>query len=559
MMDTAARPVIVQSDRSILLETDGPLFEDARDAIAAFAELVKSPEHIHTYRITPLSLWNAAASGMTAEEIVDSLLRFSKYDVPQNILVDIRETVARYGRLRLFKHDDGRLVLESDERALIMELLNQKTVQPFIEGSPDGRRIFVKPGDRGNLKSALIKLGFPVEDLAGYVEGAPLPFELREVALSGKPFDMREYQKRAVEAFHMRGSNRGGSGVVVLPCGAGKTVVGIGAMHCLQTQTLVLTTNTVALRQWKNELLDKTTLTDEQVGEYSGDSKEIRPVTIATYQVLTYRKTKDSPFVHFSLFDEGRWGLICYDEVHLLPAPVFRATASLQARRRLGLTATLVREDAREDDVFSLIGPKKYDVPWKVLEKQGWIAQATCTEVRVPLPEDERYRYAIADKRGKFKIASTNPVKDRICESLIERHKDDNVLIIGQYLDQLKVIAKRFKAPIITGQKSTKEREKLYTAFRKGEVKLLIVSKVANFAVDLPDANVAIQVSGTFGSRQEEAQRLGRILRPKNDNSMAHFYSLVSRDTCDQDYSVKRQLFLTEQGYRYEICNSEDV
>jgi DNA excision repair protein ERCC-3 len=559
MMDTAARPVIVQSDRSILLETDGPLFEDARDALAAFAELVKSPEHIHTYRITPLSLWNAAASGMTAEEIVDSLLRFSKYDVPQNILVDIRETVARYGRLRLFKHDDGRLVLESDERALIMELLNQKTVQPFIEGSPDGRRIFVKPGDRGNLKSALIKLGFPVEDLAGYVEGAPLPFELREVALSGKPFDMREYQKRAVEAFHMRGSNRGGSGVVVLPCGAGKTVVGIGAMHCLQTQTLVLTTNTVALRQWKNELLDKTTLTDEQVGEYSGDSKEIRPVTIATYQVLTYRKTKDSPFVHFSLFDEGRWGLICYDEVHLLPAPVFRATASLQARRRLGLTATLVREDAREDDVFSLIGPKKYDVPWKVLEKQGWIAQATCTEVRVPLPEDERYRYAIADKRGKFKIASTNPVKDRICESLIERHKDDNVLIIGQYLDQLKVIAKRFKAPIITGQKSTKEREKLYTAFRKGEVKLLIVSKVANFAVDLPDANVAIQVSGTFGSRQEEAQRLGRILRPKNDNSMAHFYSLVSRDTCDQDYSVKRQLFLTEQGYRYEICNSEDV
>jgi DNA excision repair protein ERCC-3 len=551
--------VIVQSDRSILLETDGPLFEDARDAIAAFAELVKSPEHIHTYRITPLSLWNAAAAGMAAEEIIESLLRFSKYDVPQNILVDIRETVARYGRLRLLKGDSDDLVLESDERALVLELLNQKTVQPFIEGSPDGRRIFVKPGERGNLKNALIKLGFPVEDLAGYVEGAPLEFQLRETALSGKPFDMREYQIRSVDAFHMRGSNHGGSGVVVLPCGAGKTVVGIGAMHCLQTRTLVLTTNTVALRQWKNELLDKTTLTDEQIGEYSGDSKQIRPVTIATYQVLTYRKTKDGPFIHFSLFDEGNWGLICYDEVHLLPAPVFRATASLQARRRLGLTATLVREDAREDDVFSLIGPKKYDVPWKVLEKQGWIAQATCTEVRVPLSEDERYRYAIADKRGKFRIASTNPIKDHICELLIERHKDDNILIIGQYLDQLKVIAKRFKAPIITGQKSTKEREKLYTAFRKGEVKLLIVSKVANFAVDLPDANIAIQVSGTFGSRQEEAQRLGRILRPKNDKSMAHFYSLVSRDTCDQDFSVKRQLFLTEQGYRYEICNSEDV
>lgn len=559
MIDNSARPVIVQSDRSILLETDGPLFEDARDAIAAFAELVKSPEHIHTYRITPLSLWNAAASGLGAEEIIENLLRFSKYDVPQNILVDIRETVARYGRLRLLKGDTDNLVLESDERALVLELLNQKTVQPFIEGSPDGRRIYVKPGERGNLKSALIKLGFPVEDLAGYVQGEALPFQLRETALSGKPFSMREYQLRSVDAFHMRGSNQGGSGVVVLPCGAGKTVVGIGAMHCLQTQTLILTTNTVALRQWKNELLDKTTLTEDQIGEYSGDSKQIRPVTIATYQVLTYRKVKDGPFVHFSLFDEGNWGLICYDEVHLLPAPVFRATASLQARRRLGLTATLVREDAREDDVFSLIGPKKYDVPWKVLEKQGWIAQATCTEIRVPLSEEERYRYAIADKRGKFKIASTNPIKDHICEILIERHKDDNVLIIGQYLDQLKVIAKRFKAPIITGQKSNKDREKLYTAFRNGEVKLLIVSKVANFAVDLPDANIAIQVSGTFGSRQEEAQRLGRILRPKNDNSMAHFYSLVSRDTCDQDFSVKRQLFLTEQGYRYEICNSEDV
>lgn len=559
MIDNLDRPVIVQSDRSILLETDGPSFEDARDSIAAFAELMKSPEHIHTYRITPLSLWNAAAAGMTAQEIIDSLLRFSKYEVPQNVLVDIRDTVARYGRLKLHKVEDGRLVLQSEERLLIAELLNQKSVMPYIEGSPDGLSIFVRPGDRGNLKSALIKLGFPVEDLAGYVEGAPLPFQFRETALSGKPFEMREYQKKAVDAFHMRGSNHGGSGVVVLPCGAGKTVVGIATMHRLQTQTLVLTTNTVALRQWKNELLDKTTLTDEQIGEYSGDSKEIRPVTIATYQVLTYRKSKDSTFVHFSLFDEGNWGLICYDEVHLLPAPVFRATAALQARRRLGLTATLVREDAREDDVFSLIGPKKYDVPWKVLEKQGWIAQALCTEVRVPLPDDERYRYAVADKRGKFKIASTNPVKDSICETLIARHRDDNVLVIGQYLDQLKLLAKRFKAPIITGQKANKEREKLYTAFRKGEVKLLIVSKVANFAVDLPDANVAIQVSGTFGSRQEEAQRLGRILRPKDDRSVAHFYSLVSRDTCDQDYSVKRQLFLTEQGYRYEICNAEDV
>ncbi|MBX7255520.1 MAG: helicase-associated domain-containing protein [Candidatus Hydrogenedentes bacterium] len=553
------KPLIVQSDRSILLETDGPNFEDARDAIAAFAELVKSPEHIHTYRITPLSLWNAAASGMTAEEIITHLKQFSKYEIPDNVIVDVNDNVSRYGRLKLYKKEDGGdLVLYSEDSMLILQLVNQKTLQPYISGSPDGHHIYVKPGDRGNAKSALIKLGFPVEDLAGYVQGAPLALQFRETALSGKPFGLRKYQRESVESFHMHGSNHGGSGVVVLPCGAGKTVVGIGAIHCLQTQTLVLTTNTVALRQWKNELLDKTTLTEDQIGEYSGDSKEIRPVTLATYQVLTYRKTKDSPFLHFSLFDEGNWGLIVYDEVHLLPAPVFRATAALQARRRLGLTATLVREDAREDDVFSLIGPKKYDVPWKVLEKQGWIAQALCTEVRVQLPAEERYRYAISDKRGKFRVASTNPVKMSLCAALIERHKTENILIIGQFLDQLKVLAKKFNAPIITGQTANKKREELYTAFRKGEVKLMIVSKVANFAIDLPDANVAIQVSGTFGSRQEEAQRLGRILRPKSDGALARFYSLVSRDTCDQDYSVKRQLFLTEQGYRYEILNSDE-
>jgi DNA excision repair protein ERCC-3 len=553
------KPMIVQSDRSVLLETDGPAFEDARDALSGFAELVKSPEHIHTYRITPLSLWNAAASGMTAKAIIDSLLRFSRYEVPQNVIADVEDNVARYGRLKLFKDEKGRLVLHSDDALLIMELLNQRSLQPLITGSPDANHIFVKPGDRGNVKCALIKIGYPVEDLAGYVQGAPLPLELRTKTLSGLPFSLRKYQVESVDAFHMRGSNHGGSGVVVLPCGAGKTMVGIGVMQALQTQTLILTTNTVALRQWKTELLDKTRLKGSDIGEYSGDLKEIRPVTIATYQILTYRKTKDSPFVHFSLFDEGNWGLIMYDEVHLLPAPVFRATASLQARRRLGLTATLVREDAREDDVFSLIGPKKYDVPWKVLEKQGWIAQAVCTEIRARLPEEERFRYAISSKRDKFRIASTNPVKDSICESLIEHHRDDNVLVIGQYLDQLKLLKKRFKAPLITGRTSTRERERLYNAFRNGEEKLLIVSKVANFAIDLPDANVAIQVSGTFGSRQEEAQRLGRILRPKANGGVARFYSLVSRETCDQDYSVKRQLFLTEQGYRYEIINAEDL
>lgn len=560
MANANDKPAIVQSDRSILLETDGPNFEDARDALAGFAELVKSPEHIHTYRLTPLSLWNAASAGMTAAQILGDLAAISRYEIPQNIAAEIEDQIGRYGRIKLYRHADGELVLESDDEPLVMEILNQKSVQPYITGSPDRRRIFVKPGDRGNVKCALIKLGFPVEDLAGYVEGTPLEFALRETCLGGRPFGLRKYQEESVAAFWAGGSNRGGSGVVVLPCGAGKTVVAIGAMAAARTHTLVLTTNTVALRQWRQEILDKTTLGEESVGEYSGDSKSIRPVTIATYQVLTYRKSKDSEFAHFKLFDEGGWGLIVYDEVHLLPAPVFRATASLQARRRLGLTATLVREDAREDDVFSLIGPKKYDVPWKVLEKQGWIAQALCTEVRVRLPEDERYRYAIAAKRDKFRIASCNPVKNRICAELIARHREDNVLVIGQFLDQLKALSKQFNAPIITGRTPTGEREKLYKAFRTGEIKLLIVSKVANFAIDLPDANIAIQVSGTFGSRQEEAQRLGRILRPKSDgNVVARFYSLVSRDSCDQDYSVKRQLFLTEQGYRYEITAAEDL
>ena len=559
MAENAHMPVIVQSDRSVLLETDNPFFEDARDCLAAFAELVKSPEHIHTYRITPLSLWNAAAAGMTASAIISGLSRFSRYEIPQNIIADIEDNVARYGRLKLYKNEKGQLFLRAEDPLLVAELLNQKSLQPLVTGSPDPNTILVNASNRGNVKCALIKIGYPVEDLAGYIEGAPLELKLRSPAISGLPFGLRKYQLDSVSAFHMRGSNHGGSGVVVLPCGAGKTMVGIGVMDALQTHTLILTTNTIALRQWKNELLDKTTLLDSQIGEYSGDLKEIRPITIATYQILTYRKTKDSPFVHFDLFDAGNWGLIIYDEVHLLPAPVFRVTASLQARRRLGLTATLVREDAREDDVFSLIGPKKYDVPWKVLEKQGWIAQAVCTELRVRLPQEERFRYAIAGKRDKFRIASTNPVKDSIAEGLIARHKDDNVLVIGQYLDQLKVMAKRFKAPLITGRTPTKDRETLYNAFRNGKEKLLIVSKVANFAIDLPDANVAIQVSGTFGSRQEEAQRLGRILRPKSDHSVARFYSLVSRDTCDQDYSVKRQLFLTEQGYRYEIMNAEEA
>ncbi len=553
------KPAIVQSDRSILLETDGPVFEDARDSIAAFAELVKSPEHIHTYRITPLSLWNAAAVGLTARDVIAGLSRFSRYEIPQNIIAEIEDNIARYGRLKLYKLDTGELVLKADDPLLITELFNQDAMKPFIAERIDACSVAVKPEERGNIKNALIKIGFPVEDLAGYVEGAPLSLSLRRKMLSGGVFKLRKYQREAIDAYHAKGTNRGGSGIIVLPCGAGKTVVGIGAIEKLQTHTLVLTTNTVALRQWKAELLDKTSLKEEQIGEYSGEMKEIRPVTMATYQILTYRKTKDGPFVHFGLFDQGNWGLIIYDEVHLLPAPVFRATASLQAKRRIGLTATLVREDAKEDDVFSLIGPKKYDVPWKVLEKQGWIATALCTEIRVPMPMEERYKYVIANKRTKFRIASTNPNKDSVCERLISKHAGDNVLVIGQYLDQLKILAMRFKAPLITGKTPTRERERLYGLFRTGEVKLLVVSKVANFAIDLPDANVAVQVSGTFGSRQEEAQRLGRILRPKSDGSIAHFYSLVSRDSSDQDFSVKRQLFLTEQGYKYEITNADEM
>ncbi|OQB34460.1 MAG: Type III restriction enzyme, res subunit [Candidatus Hydrogenedentes bacterium ADurb.Bin170] len=551
------KPVIVQSDRSILLETDGPLFEEARDCLAAFSELVKSPEHIHTYKLSPLALWNAASLGLSATEVVDSLKRFSRYEIPQNILADIQDQMSRYGRIKLYRKDDGGLVLSADHPLLIRELLSHRQIKDLVFPAEDTHTLSVKAENRGNLKSALIKIGFPVEDLAGYADGAPLEIAVRETTLSGRPFGLRQYQKESVDAFYLNGSNQGGSGVIVLPCGAGKTIVAIGAIAAVKSHTLILATNTVALRQWKSELLDKTTLREDDIGEYSGDKKEVRPVTIATYQVLTYRKTKNSPFTHFDLFDKALWGLVVYDEVHTLPAPVFRATASIQAKRRLGLTATLVREDGQEEEVFSLIGPKKYDVPWKVLEKQGWIAEAACAEIRVPLPDNLRFEYAVAPKRNKFRIASTNPEKIVLCEKLIESHKEDNILVIGQYLSQLKEIARHFKAPIITGQTPVGRRQELYAAFRKGDIKLIIVSKVANFAIDLPDANVAIQVSGTFGSRQEEAQRLGRILRPKVSASpQACFYSLVSKDTCDQDFALKRQMFLTEQGYQYRIVEA---
>ena len=546
-------PLIVQSDRTVLLETANEQFEAARDALSIFAELVKSPEHIHTYRVSPLSLWNAAALGYEPEQIKAQLAKYSKYPLPSNLLDDIDEFMSRYGRLKLIGEGDD-LFLVSEDDVLLEEISRQKKVMPYLLERVSQRRFRVVKDQRGFIKHALIRVGYPVEDLAGYVEGESLELGLRDVTVEGNPFGLRDYQKEAVGAFWAGGTVRGGSGAIVLPCGAGKTIVALGAMDAVQAHTLILTTNITALRQWRDEIIDKTTLTADQIGEYSGETKVIKPVTITTYQLLTYRRTKESEFIHFDVFNQGNWGLVVYDEVHLLPAPVFRAVANIQSRRRLGLTATLVREDGKEEEVFSLIGPKKYDVPWRVLEKQGFIATAKCSELRVPFMDDDlRMEYALAEQRHKYKIAATNPAKLDVLEDLLEKHDDDQVMIIGQYLDQLDSIAERTGAPLITGRTPQSEREVLYEKFRSGAVPVLVVSKVANFAVDLPDANVAIQVSGTFGSRQEEAQRLGRILRPKEEDNQAFFYSVVTRDTNEQDYANKRQLFLTEQGYRYQI------
>ncbi len=582
-----SNPIVVQSDRSILLEVDNPLYADARDSLARFAELEKSPEHIHTYRLSPLSLWNAAASGLDAEAIVTCLVRYGKYDVPGNILADVRDYISRFGRLKLRRADDGSLLLSADDPLLMLEVRRQRKVAPFIQENINDHTSRVNPAFRGHIKKALVDIGYPAEDLAGYVQGAPLPMQLLPTMRgNGKPFALRNYQSNAVEVFHANGSAQGGSGVIVLPCGAGKTMVGMGAMTTLQSSTLILTTNTVAVRQWIDELLDKTSLTPADIGEYTGDSKEVAPVTVTTYQILTYHKhrkkagddadlfddfssgRKDNSlpqqgaledFPHFQLFNHRDWGLIVYDEVHLLPAPVFRMTAELQARRRLGLTATLVREDGREDHVFALIGPKKYDVPWKDLERQGWIATAHCHEIRLDMAPERRLEYALADSQAQFAIAATDPAKLPVVQQVIERHADDQVLVIGTYLGQLEEIASALGAPLLTGKTPVRERQKLYREMRAGTLRRLVVSKVANFAIDLPDVSVAIEVSGTFGSRQEEAQRLGRILRPKQDGRPAHFYAIVMRDTKDQMFAANRQMFLTEQGYKYEILYRTDL
>ncbi|HET9017607.1 MAG TPA: DNA repair helicase XPB [Thermomicrobiaceae bacterium] len=551
-------PLIVQSDKSILLEVNNPRYEEARDALARFAELEKSPEHIHTYRITPLSLWNAAAAGYGVDQILGALDRFGKFELPGNVRTDIVDYVSRYGRVKLVS-DEGTLRLVSDDRTLLVEIAHHKHLAPYVRRQ-DERGLVVDAARRGHLKQALVQFGYPAEDLAGYVEGAPFAIGWRaETLTEARPFALRDYQREAAAVFHAGGSAQGGSGVIVLPSGAGKTLVGLAAMATLQCQTLILSPSIVAARQWIREIVERTTVPPEAVGEYSGERKEIRPITVTTYQVLTYRRAGSEDFPHFALFDQGDWGLIIYDEVHLLPAPVFRITAEIQARRRLGLTATLVREDRRETDVFALIGPKKCDVPWKDLEHQGWIATAECHEVRIRLPEARRLPYALAEEREKYRVAAESPAKLAVLDQLVAKHADDQVLIIGQYLDQLGEVAERYDAPLITGKTPTREREKLYDAFRRGEVRLLVVSKVANFAIDLPDASVAIQISGTFGSRQEEAQRLGRILRPKEDGILAHFYTLVTRDTRDQEFAANRQKFLTEQGYGYEILYEDEI
>lgn len=559
-------PLIVQSDRSIILEADHPRFGEVRDRLMLFAELEKSPEHIHIYRITALSLWNAGASGADAGEILEFLEGVSKYPVPVNIAKEITDAVGSYGRLELIGDGRGGIVLTADEDELLERLGELSHIEEFL--LPDAlseKGLPVRPECRGQLKLVLAKLGYPARDLAGYREGKNLAVELSDALPDGEPFGLRSYQRDAVEAFYAGGSEHGGSGVVVLPCGAGKTIVGMGALAAVGKETLVLTTNITALRQWRRELLEKTTLTEDQVGEYSGEIKQIRQVTLSTYQMLTYRKSKTDDFEHFKLFFENPWGLIIYDEVHLLPAPVFRFTAEIQATRRLGLTATLIREDGKEKEVFSLIGPRKYDVPWRSLEGGGWIADAECVEVRVELDPELKEDYQLAGRRGKFRIASENPAKMDAIKNLVRRHANDHILILGQYLDQLQLVADELGAPLITGKTPQQTRDELYGGFRSGEIRTLVVSKVGNFAVDLPDANVAIQISGTFGSRQEEAQRLGRILRPKQDSGCAVFYSLVTRgsgiaaSSREQEFAEKRQLFLTEQGYPYRIMEAEEL
>jgi DNA excision repair protein ERCC-3 len=540
-------PLIVQSDKTALLEVDHPMAGEARHELAVFAELERAPEHIHTYRITKLGLWNARAAGHDSDFVLGVLDKFAKFAVPTSVRIDIAETMNRYGRLSIRRDSQGELELVSEEPAILAEATKHRKIAELLDGRISQTAFKIQPWARGQVKQELLKLGWPAEDFAGYTPGTP-----HEIALTDGTWHIRDYQTQAVEKFW-----QGGSGVVVLPCGAGKTIVGAAAMSVAKTNTLILVTNTVSARQWKVELLKRTTLTEEEIGEYSGSMKEIKPVTIATYQILTTKRKNE--YAHLSLLNAKDWGLIVYDEVHLLPAPIFKMTADLQARRRLGLTATLVREDGKEGDVFSLIGPKRFDAPWKEIEAQGYIAPAACFEIRIDLPEEERLNYAMSNQEDRYRIAATSPMKIDVIKRLLAKHAGEPTLIIGQYLDQIHTIADALQMPMITGETPVDERERLFELFRTGAITTLVVSKVANFSIDLPEASVAIQISGSYGSRQEEAQRLGRLLRPKADGRSASFYTLISRDTVDQDFAQNRQRFLAEQGYSYEILDAFDL
>ena len=540
-------PLIVQSDKTALLEVDHPLASDARHDLAIFAELERAPEHIHTYRITKLGLWNARAAGHGSDYVLGVLDKYAKFAIPSSVRVDITETMDRYGKLVIRRSAEGVLLLTSESAAILLEASRSPRIAALLGPRLSEDSFEVLAFARGSLKQELLKLGWPAEDLAGYTPGEP-----HAIALDEAGWNIRDYQSKAVDKFW-----EGGSGVVVLPCGAGKTIVGAAAMSKAKTNTLILVTNTVAARQWRAELLKRTTLTEDEIGEYSGSVKEVKPVTIASYQILTAKRKGE--YAHLELLNAKDWGLIVYDEVHLLPAPIFKMTADLQARRRLGLTATLVREDGKEGDVFSLIGPKRFDAPWKEIEAEGYIAPAECFEIRVDLPEQERLDYAIAEQEDRYRMAATSKTKIPVIQKLMAKHKGEPTLIIGQYLDQIDEVAELLQIPKITGETPVNERERLFQAFRDGTEPTLVVSKVANFSVDLPEASVAIQISGSYGSRQEEAQRLGRLLRPKADGRTASFYTIIARDTVDQDFAQNRQRFLAEQGYSYQILDVSSI
>ena len=564
-------PLIVQGDHSLLLDVHAPLAEECRNALIPFAELEKSPEHLHTYKLSPLSLWNAASAGFTAEEAIAVLEKYARYDVPQSIPIWIKEISSRFGKIKLIEAPDIEvpenknsskkitehfLYLVADSLPVFKEIGANQAAKKMLTLTFENRdapeySFLLKLTDRGTIKQILLQSGWPVKDEVALTDGEHLDISLRKTTLHGKPLIIREYQKNSARA--LVGDKRPGTGfgTIVLPCGAGKTIVGMKIMEMLKTSTLIITTNISAVHQWIDELLDKTDLTSDKVSEYSGEIKTIKQVTVATYQVLTWRPDKDGPYPHFSIFHKRHWGLIIYDEVHMLPAPVFRVVAELQAVRRVGLTATLVREDGCEGYVFSLVGPKRYDVPWKELEREHWIASAECIEVRVDLPSESEIDYAVASPREKHKIASMNKAKLPIVKEIIDKCPTDKILVIGQYLSQLEDIAKELDCILITGKTPNSQRDKIYSDFREGKIKVLVVSKVANFAIDLPDASLAIQVSGTFGSRQEEAQRLGRILRPKEQKS--RFFTLITRNTVEEQFGSNRQKFLAEQGYEYKI------